>query len=57
MEGFGNFTAMIGNRFVTNLKGSFADMTPEKFIRIVIIVGTCAYFSNGIIPNVPPFPF
>ncbi|KAK4239649.1 protein trafficking Pga2 [Achaetomium macrosporum] len=39
MDGLANLASTVGNRFATNLKGSFTDMTPEKFIRIVIIAG------------------
>ncbi|KAL2151874.1 hypothetical protein VTH82DRAFT_5058 [Thermothelomyces myriococcoides] len=40
MDSVTGLASTIGNRFVTNLKGSFADMTPQQFIRLVIIVGT-----------------
>ncbi|KAL1882691.1 hypothetical protein VTK73DRAFT_1603 [Phialemonium thermophilum] len=34
-----NLVSTAGSRFTTNLKGTFANMTPEKWIRLVIIVG------------------
>ncbi|KAL2134238.1 hypothetical protein VTI74DRAFT_671 [Chaetomium olivicolor] len=40
MESIANLATTVGDRFATNLKGTFANMTPEKFIRIVIIAGT-----------------
>ncbi|KAG7288884.1 hypothetical protein NEMBOFW57_005244 [Staphylotrichum longicolle] len=39
MEGLGNLVTTLGNRVSTNLRGSITDLTPEKFIRIVIIAG------------------
>ncbi|KAL2157616.1 hypothetical protein VTH06DRAFT_5995 [Thermothelomyces fergusii] len=39
MDNVAGLASAVGNRFVTNLKGSFADMTPEQMIRLVIIVG------------------
>ncbi|AEO56248.1 hypothetical protein MYCTH_2142956 [Thermothelomyces thermophilus ATCC 42464] len=39
MDNVAGLASTIGNRFVTNLKGSFANMTPEQMIRLVIIVG------------------
>lgn len=41
MEGLGNLVTTLGNRVSTNLRGSITDLTPEKFIRIVIIAGAC----------------
>jgi hypothetical protein len=41
MEGLANLATTVGNRFSTNLRGSFTDLTPEKVIRIVIIAGAC----------------
>lgn len=35
-----NFAGMLYERFTRNLKGSFEGMAPEKWIRLVIIVGT-----------------
>ncbi|KAL2023939.1 hypothetical protein VTK56DRAFT_716 [Thermocarpiscus australiensis] len=40
MDGLVNLASAAGNRFATNLKTTLADMTPEKWIRLVIIVGT-----------------
>ncbi|KAL2262703.1 hypothetical protein VTK26DRAFT_354 [Humicola hyalothermophila] len=39
MDGIANLASTVGNRFATNLKGTFADMTPQQWIRLVIIVG------------------
>ncbi|KAK4103965.1 DUF1531-domain-containing protein [Parathielavia hyrcaniae] len=39
MDGLVNLATTVGNRFATNLKGTFTDLTPEKAIRLVIIVG------------------
>ncbi|KAK4127783.1 DUF1531-domain-containing protein [Parathielavia appendiculata] len=39
MDGLANLATTVGNRFATNLRGSFTDLTPEKVIRIVIIAG------------------
>lgn len=40
MADIANFAAMLYERFTRNLKGSFEGMAPEKWIRLVIIVGT-----------------
>ena len=34
------------NRFTTNVQGTFANMSPEKWIRLVIIAGACEQASN-----------
>ncbi|KAL2144125.1 hypothetical protein VTI28DRAFT_9579 [Corynascus sepedonium] len=39
MDNIADLASTIGNRFVTNLKGSFVNMTPEQMIRLVVIVG------------------
>ncbi|AEO62681.1 d91c2a8f-e57a-4b5f-89e2-91e5767f3389 [Thermothielavioides terrestris] len=39
MDNLANLASTVGDRFVTNLKGSFTDLTLEKFIRIVIVAG------------------
>jgi hypothetical protein len=41
MDGMVNIASTVGNRFSTNLKATFADLTPEKWIRLVIIAGFC----------------
>lgn len=40
MADIANFAYMIYERFTRNLKASFDGMAPEKWIRLVIIVGT-----------------
>jgi hypothetical protein len=39
MDPLVNMLSTAGNRLSTNLRSSFTDMTPEKWIRLVIIVG------------------
>jgi len=34
---------MVYNRFSTNLQATLANMSPEKWIRLVIIAGTCQW--------------
>ncbi|KAK4147204.1 protein trafficking Pga2 [Dichotomopilus funicola] len=39
MDNLADLASTVGNRFATNLKGSFTSMTPEQIIRLVIIAG------------------
>jgi len=39
MDGLANLATTLTNRVSTNLRGSITDLTPEKFIRIVIVAG------------------
>ncbi|GAB1314188.1 Processing of GAS1 and ALP protein 2 (Fragment) [Madurella fahalii] len=39
MDGIVNVASTLGNRFSTNLKATFTDLTPEKWIRVVIVAG------------------
>lgn len=41
MDNIANVASTVGNRFSTNLKATFADLTPEKWIRVVIVAGFC----------------
>lgn len=41
MDGIINLASTAGNRFTTNVQSSLANMTPEKWIRLVIIAGAC----------------
>jgi len=50
-----NYASMIGKRFQTNVQAGFKDMSPEQWLRLVIIVGACT-FSLAPLPSFPP-PF
>ncbi|KAJ4306414.1 hypothetical protein N0V88_001215 [Collariella sp. IMI 366227] len=39
MESLANLATTVGDRFTTNIKGTFTNLTPEKFIRIAIVAG------------------
>lgn len=41
MDGVTNLASTVGNRFASNLKATFADLTAEQWIRLTIIVGAC----------------
>ncbi len=41
MDGLANLASVVFTRFTTNVQSTFANLTPEKFIRLVIIAGTC----------------
>jgi len=45
-----NYASMIGKRFQTNVQAGFKDMSPEQWLRLVIIVGACTFS-----PSFPPF--
>lgn len=47
MDNIAGIASTIGNRFATNLKGSFTNMTPEQIIRLVIIAGACELYRPG----------
>ncbi|KAK5662994.1 hypothetical protein OQA88_6408 [Cercophora sp. LCS_1] len=40
MDGLINLGEAAYTRFTTNIQGTFANMTPEKWIRVVIVAGT-----------------
>ena len=40
MDPLVDLVSTAGNRLTTNLKASFSSMSPEKWIRLVIVVGT-----------------
>lgn len=46
MDGIASLASTVGNRFSTNLKATFTDLTPEKFIRLVIVAGFCETLSS-----------
>lgn len=39
LDGLTNLLATAGKRFTTNIQSTFSNLTPEKWIRLVIIVG------------------
>lgn len=39
MDSLVNVVSTVGNRITSNLKATFADLSPEKWIRLVIIIG------------------
>ncbi|KAK4043474.1 protein trafficking Pga2 [Parachaetomium inaequale] len=39
MDNIAGLASTIGNRFATNIRGSFTNLTPEGLVRIVIIAG------------------
>lgn len=41
MEGLFDLFRLAGNRFQNNVQSGLANMTPEKWIRLVIIAGAC----------------
>lgn len=47
MDGLANLATTLTNRVSTNLRGSITDLTPEKFIRIVIVAGACMCRCQG----------
>ncbi|KAK3402896.1 protein trafficking Pga2 [Sordaria brevicollis] len=49
MDGIVNVVTILGDRVTNNIKGTFASMTAEKWIRLVIIVGAYALLRPYII--------
>jgi hypothetical protein len=43
MDNIAGLASTIGNRFATNIRGSFTNLTPEGLVRIVIIAGACEF--------------
>lgn len=41
MDGIANVVTVLGDRITNNVVGTFANMTAEKWIRLIIIVGAC----------------
>ena len=50
-----NYASMIGKRFQTNVQAGFKDMSPEQWLRLVIIVGACTFSPAPLLPP-PRFP-
>ena len=55
MEGLYNVATTVGDRFSTNIQTTFQNMSPEKWIRIVIIAGACT--PSSLPSPSPPNPF
>lgn len=53
MDGLINMVLMVYNRFSTNLQTTLANMSPEKWIRLVIIAGTCQRPPSRLLPLLP----
>lgn len=41
MDELANLASTIGHRFTTNVQSTLANMSPEKWIRLIIIAGAC----------------
>ncbi|KAK3988613.1 protein trafficking Pga2 [Cladorrhinum sp. PSN332] len=39
MEGLANMATVVGDRFTTNIQSTFQNMSPQKWLRVVIIAG------------------
>lgn len=53
MDELANLASTIGHRFTTNVQSTLANMSPEKWIRLIIIAGAC---TSPILPSPPPKP-
>ncbi|KAK3499158.1 protein trafficking Pga2 [Neurospora hispaniola] len=49
MDGIANVVTVLGDRITNNVVGTFANMTAEKWIRLIIIVGAYALLRPYII--------
>ncbi|KAK3350818.1 protein trafficking Pga2 [Neurospora tetraspora] len=49
MDGVANVITVLGDRISNNVRGTFASMTAEKWIRLIIIVGAYALLRPYII--------
>lgn len=51
MDELANLASTIGHRFTTNVQSTLANMSPEKWIRLIIIAGACTSPPNLPVPN------
>lgn len=51
MDELANLASTIGHRFTTNVQSTLANMSPEKWIRLIIIAGACTSPPPSPVPT------